>query len=127
MKICPRCNSENIEEAKYCRICGFKLENNFENRIIRDNNIKIKDENLKLILFYKYDKKTEEYSISKAKIITITLCIITFTIAVNNTILSSSHFYPGYLFLDIIFTLILGSITYVIGLLIRFLSNKLKN
>ena len=124
MKICPRCNSENIEEASYCHTCGFELEKKFVNNNVKKK-VKIKDENLALILFYKYDEKNQEYSISKTKIITIFLSLVTFAVAVNNTVLSTSYFKPADLWLSIIFTLILGSIIYLIGLLLRYIINKI--
>ena len=124
MKICPRCNSENIDEALYCHTCGFELDKKFVNNNVK-NTVKIKDENLKLFLFYKYDEEKHEYSISKTKIITIFLSAVTFAVAVNNTVLSQSYFNPANLWFSIIFTLILGSIIYVIGLLMRYLINKI--
>lgn len=124
MKICPRCNSENIDKALYCHTCGFELDKKFVNNNVK-NTVKIKDENLKLFLFYKYDEEKHEYSISKTKIITIFLSAVTFAVAVNNTVLSQSYFNPANLWFSIIFTLILGSIIYVIGLLMRYLINKI--
>ena len=126
MKICPRCNSENIDNALFCHTCGFELDKKFVNNNFKDT-VKVKDENLKLFLFYKYDEVKHEYSISKTKIITIFLSAITFAVVINNVVLSSSYFNPADLWFSIIFTLIFGSIIYAIGLSIRYLIKKISN
>ena len=126
MKICPRCNSENIDNALFCHTCGFELDKKFVNNNFKDT-VKVKDENLKLFLFYKYDEVKHEYSISKTKIITIFLSAITFAVGINNVVLSSSYFNPADLWFSIIFTLIFGSIIYAIGLSIRYLIKKISN
>ena len=103
----------------------IKTDKTYENEINNPNEIMPLSKILKLNLFYKFDEKTNQMTISKTKIITIILSLVSFFAFLRNSIYSGMIFNPISLIILIIMTLIIASVTYVFGLFFRFIVNKI--
>ena len=111
MKICASCGFENIDEAKFCKNCGEKLNptsKDIDNTkiIVSNNNNFIKK------IFYKKDKYTGNLRIAKTNTISLIVFIVFF--------LFEFSFIPNasfgiLLIASIIFGLIFAIPTYIIG------------
>lgn len=87
MKMCSKCGYENVDEAKFCKNCGFKLQS----ALVSDNNqnndvnvaVNINQDSIISKLFYKTDKYTGQFRFAKLKSITIIVFVFMFLWAVS--------------------------------------------
>ncbi|MBR5503021.1 MAG: zinc ribbon domain-containing protein [Methanobrevibacter sp.] len=146
---CQNCGSENLDTAKFCHNCGTVLLSNEEltrkitenekiikqqEEVIERNKLLIKEQestinqknvapsDLRLLLLYKYDKKEGSYSLSLTKIITIVVVALTFLWRLRMNV---SGEVDTSLLTEFLVILIMGLLTYISGLIVRYIIKKL--
>ncbi|AMD17464.1 hypothetical protein TL18_05180 [Methanobrevibacter sp. YE315] len=117
MKFCRECGCENLDEARFCKNCGFEFSSlpPIENKPNGDVKVVANQNRDSIIskLFYKTDKYTGELRFAKAKSISIAVFVIMFFVEVG--IVWSQGSIILILLSSIIFGLIFAVPTYIIG------------
>lgn len=134
---CDACGFENPENATYCHQCGINLKSddleNFKGNVEVLNeelNVKKKrksssDTSLVSKLFYKRDRHTGELRIAKAKCISLVVffAFFFFGMSIGSVALNSVAVF----FIAIVFGVLFAVPTYIVGFIIGFVLDRIKD
>ena len=128
MKYCPDCGCENIDEAQFCRNCGFKFNAEVAQNVseVKKASPNAVDDDINPIvekLFYKTDRLTGELRFAKAKTIGIVIFILMFLFGLISGSEGSS--FAVVFIVAIIFGLIFAIPLYVLGFIVSIIIDKL--
>lgn len=129
MKFCSECGCENLDEALFCKNCGFEFKSMPVNEDKQDNEIKVVvNENQNSILsklFYKHDKNSGQLRFAKTKSISIAVFVFMFIFAMSVGAEGVSFFIV--VFAAIIFGLVFAVPTFLIGTALGWAIERLNN
>lgn len=124
MKICPSCGYENIDDAQFCRDCGFNLNQAVEKpqNSIQSTTLDGSDEPIIKRMFFKVDKHTNEVRFAKTKSISIAVFVLCFIWGLTY---GSSSIY-GNIVVSIMFALVFAIPVYVIGFVVGLIIDRIQ-
>ncbi len=87
MKFCSECGCENLDEAIFCKNCGFKFKSLpvTENKQDSEINVVVNENQNSIVskLLYKRDKDTGQLRFAKTKSISIVVFVFMFLFAIS--------------------------------------------